>query len=77
MKRGWDNMLPKSNIHTHSTFSDGKNPPEDMVRAALALGFHTLGFGKYDSLGLDNAMAGLSALPEKRLEELQKKTIHG
>ena len=51
-------------------------PIKDKITYQL-LGFHTLGFGKYDSLGMDNAMAGLNALPEKRLEELQKKTIHG
>ena len=51
-------------------------PIKDKITYQL-LGFHTLGFGKYDSLGMDNAMAGLNALPEKRLEELQKITIHG
>ena len=25
-----------SNAHTHSTFCDGKNPPEEMIRAAEA-----------------------------------------
>ena len=26
-----------SNAHTHSTFCDGKNPPEEMIRAAELL----------------------------------------
>ena len=30
-----------SNAHTHSTFCDGKNSPEEMIRAAEAL------YGKY------------------------------
>ena len=50
-------MPLKSNIHTHSTFSDGRNAPEEMVRAALERGFHTLGFSEhgvadYDDCGM-------------------------
>ena len=44
-----------SNVHTHSTFSDGKNAPEETVRAALALGFHTLGFSDHGCADYDNA----------------------
>lgn len=33
-----------SNCHTHTVFCDGKNTPEEMVRAALAQGFTCLGF---------------------------------
>ena len=40
-------MLPKSNIHTHSTFGDGRDAPEAMAEAALKLGFHTLGFSEH------------------------------
>ena len=40
-------MLPKSNIHTHTTFGDGRDTPEAMVEAALKLGFHTLGFSEH------------------------------
>lgn len=32
------------NLHTHTYYCDGKDAPEDMVRAALDLGFKTLGF---------------------------------
>ncbi len=32
------------NYHTHTKLCDGKNTPEEMVRAAIALGFDTLGF---------------------------------
>ncbi len=31
-------------LHTHTTWCDGKDTPEDMVRAALALGLEHLGF---------------------------------
>lgn len=40
-------MTPKSNIHTHTTFSDGRDTAEEMLRRALALGFHTLGFSDH------------------------------
>ena len=33
-----------SNFHTHSTFCDGKNTPEEMVERAKQLGFTSLGF---------------------------------
>lgn len=36
------------------------------------LGFHTLGFGKYDSLGMTNEMKGTEGLPEAVLEDLKK-----
>mgnify|MGYP002530003817 CR=1 FL=1 len=42
-----------SNAHTHSTFCDGKNPPEEMIRAAERLGFVSLGFSGHASQGFD------------------------
>jgi len=35
------------------------------------LGFHTLGFDKFDNLGMKNELAGKEPLPSKRLEELK------
>ena len=55
-------MLPKSNIHSHTTFADGKNTAEEMARAALALGFHTLGFSEHGCAPYDDC-----AMP-RRLE---------
>ena len=34
----------KSNFHTHTSFCDGRNTPEEMVQQALSLGFSQLGF---------------------------------
>ena len=31
-----------ANFHTHSTFCDGNNTPEEVVRAAIELGFSAL-----------------------------------
>ena len=33
-----------ANFHTHSTFCDGKNTPEEIVLAALEKGFASIGF---------------------------------
>lgn len=33
-----------SNLHTHTTYCDGKNTPEEMVKSAVSLGFSSLGF---------------------------------
>ena len=32
------------NLHTHSTFDDGQNTMEEMVRAAISAGLTSLGF---------------------------------
>ena len=40
-------MLITSNPHTHSTYVDGKNTLEEMIEAALSLGFNALGFSEH------------------------------
>ena len=42
-----------SNMHTHATFSDGKNAPEEMVITALAKVFSTLGFSDHSYTPFD------------------------
>ena len=37
----------KQNLHTHSTFCDGKHTPREMVEFALAKGFSSLGFSSH------------------------------
>ena len=32
------------NLHTHTTYCDGKNTAEEMVQKAIELGFKSLGF---------------------------------
>ena len=38
------------NLHTHTTFCDGKNTPEEMVQAAITLGMDSLGFSGHSPL---------------------------
>ena len=39
--------MKKTNYHTHSTFCDGKNTPEQIVQIALQKGFDALGFSSH------------------------------
>ena len=39
-----------ANYHTHSTWCDGKNTPREMVEAAIAKGFDTIGFSSHSML---------------------------
>ena len=57
-----------SNIHTHTTFSDGRDAPEAMVRAALRLGFHTLGFSEHGHADYDDCSMPVEAEPRYRAE---------
>ena len=38
------------NLHTHSTYSDGKSPMEDTIAEAISQGMHTLGFSDHSSV---------------------------
>ena len=37
-------MKYRQNLHTHTTFCDGKDTPEELVEAAIAKGFDSIGF---------------------------------
>lgn len=43
-------MMPLCNLHTHTTYCDGKNTAEEMVLSAIELGFETLGFSGHSPL---------------------------
>ena len=44
------NISGRFNLHTHSTWCDGKSTPEEMIQAALAQGLTTLGFSSHSML---------------------------
>lgn len=55
----------KCNYHTHTTFSDGKNTPEEMIQKAISLGFHSIGIS-------DHAYTDFCpdwSIPQERMEE--------
>lgn len=38
------------NLHTHTTFCDGKDPPEEVIKKALELHFDSIGFSGHSSM---------------------------
>lgn len=64
------------NLHTHTTFCDGKDTPEEMVLQALALGCDTLGFSEHSYVPFD-AEGGMAAdaksVYQAEIRHLQKK----
>ena len=47
-------MTPRCNLHTHTTFCDGKNTAEEMVLGAIDAGCETLGFSGHSPIPFDN-----------------------
>lgn len=45
------------NLHTHSTYSDGKATPDAVIEAALAQGMHCLGFSDHAPVPFDNSFS--------------------
>ncbi len=45
----------RQNLHTHTTFCDGENTPEELVQAALSLGMDSLGFSGHSPLPSDDS----------------------
>ena len=46
---------PRSNVHTHTNFSDGRDSVEQMIEAAIERGFTSLGFSDHGALKIDTA----------------------
>ena len=40
----------KQNLHTHTTYADGKNAPEELICEAMERGFFSLGFSEHSFL---------------------------
>ncbi|MCQ2436624.1 MAG: histidinol-phosphatase HisJ family protein [Clostridia bacterium] len=40
-------MFPRTSLHTHTVFCDGKETPDAMIRAAIAKGLVTIGFSSH------------------------------
>ena len=53
------------NLHTHSYFCDGKEEPEEYVKQAIELGYHTLGFSSHAPVPFENNFS----LKEDKMEE--------
>ena len=44
-----------SNLHTHTSFCDGKDSPEEIVKAAIALGMEAIGFSGHSYTPIDTS----------------------
>ncbi len=72
---------PRSDIHMHTKFCDGREMPEAMVERALELGLHTMGFSRHsDPPNPYNGFMGYErALPYReelaRLKEVYRDRI--
>ena len=62
------------NLHTHTTFSDGANTPEEYIKAALDAGFSGLGFSDhaYVPAEYDIGFSMKSGVSSEYLRELQR-----
>ena len=71
--RPWEVLFVNySGYHTHTTFSDGKNTPEEMVRAAIALGMPAIGFSDHSDTPCDRSYCMKSAQYPAYLAELNR-----
>lgn len=61
------------NLHTHTNFCDGKNTPEEIVRAAIRLGIDSLGFSSHAPCSVPWDEAGMKPedVPAYRAEILR------
>lgn len=70
-------MTYLQNLHTHTTYADGVDTPEEMIRAAIAKGFSSIGFSEH------SPTISVGAMPRERvpvyqneIRELAKKYEH-
>ena len=50
-------MNTKQNLHTHSTYCDGRDTPEQMIAAAIKKGFGSLGFSGHSYMDWSNSFS--------------------
>lgn len=68
-------MSYKQNLHTHSTFCDGKNSPEELVQEAIARGFDSLGFSMHSYVPC-SGIGSLAAIRDYQEEILRLKKAY-
>ena len=67
----------KINLHSHTTFCDGKNSAEEMVVSAIDHGFDVFGFSGHSYTPFDESYCMSLAEPlntERKSKGLQKNT---
>ncbi|MBR5451673.1 MAG: histidinol-phosphatase [Clostridia bacterium] len=61
-------MKPIQNLHTHSTYCDGKDAPEQMILAAIEKGFKSIGFSGHSYTYFD----AVSSMSPEGTEQYKK-----
>ena len=65
------------NLHTHTTYCDGKNSPEEIIKSAIDKGFYGVGFSSHAYTPFDNSFC-MSKEDEKKyinhITDLKKHT---
>ncbi|MCQ2592285.1 MAG: histidinol-phosphatase [Treponema sp.] len=72
----------KINLHTHTTFCDGNNSPQEMIEAAIEKGFSVIGFSGHSLFpfarswhiapgNFENYVQTINSLAEKYAEKIQ------
>ena len=62
----------KCNFHTHTSYCDGRDAPEELVRAALEKDFSALGFSSHSYTEMDNDFAMNAEKAEKYRKEIAR-----
>lgn len=62
--------MTKCNFHTHTNYCDGKDSPEELVKAALNKGFFALGFSSHSYTEMDKSFAMSAEDAQKYRAEL-------
>ncbi len=57
-------------LHTHTTYCDGDNSPEEMLLSAIEKGFKTYGFSSHSHLSYDESWNMTHAAQEKYVAEI-------
>ncbi len=72
-------MENKQNLHTHCTYCDGKDTPEEIVLAAMKKGFDSIGFSMHSYMSFSEYLSGNNTEGYKkeinRLKEKYKDTF--
>lgn len=67
-----DVVLMVQNLHAHSVFCDGKNTPEEMIRACLAAGMDSAGISIHSPLPFANGWAAKAENAAPFLHEMRR-----
>lgn len=59
----------RSNLHTHTTYVDGENTMEEMIQAAIALGFESIGLSEHAYAPYESLFAEKGDITEAYREE--------